>query len=83
MRKDPTRAISRLNLVTNETTLWPLPEHWNARDIALVNGDIILAHSIFQEPLEQSGLYRFDPATGKLTMLVNIPNAVRILPPAP
>jgi len=78
----PFRAISRLDLTTNNSVLWPLPDHWNARDIAIVNGEILLAHSIFQKP-EESGLYRFDPVTGKLTMLVNIPGAHRILPPAP
>jgi len=81
MRSDPSRAISRLNLVTGETKLWPLPDRWNAKDIALVNGEIILAHS--EPQIERRGLYRFDPATGKLTMLVNIPGAQRILPPAP
>jgi len=82
LKPDPARAISRLDLVTHQSKLWPLPDRWEARDVAIVNGQILLVHSIFQKP-EESGLYRFDPATGKLTMLVNIPGAQRILPPAP
>ncbi|MFN8488666.1 MAG: hypothetical protein U0350_13785 [Caldilineaceae bacterium] len=81
-KKDPARAISRLDLNTNKSALWPLPDQWNARDLTLVNGDIILAHSISQDR-ENDGLYRFDSQTGKLTMLVHILGAQRILPPAP
>jgi len=79
---DPLRAVSRLNLVTNEADLWPLPDSWNARDLAVINGEILLAHSIAPEP-ESAGIYRFDPATGELTLLVHIPGAQRIIvPPA-
>lgn len=77
---DSFRAVSRLNLITNESELWPLPDGWNARDLALVNGKIILVHSLAPEP-EKAGLYHFDPASGELTLLVNIPGAQRILPP--
>ncbi|MFN8488668.1 MAG: hypothetical protein U0350_13795 [Caldilineaceae bacterium] len=82
LKPDSARAVSRLNLTTHQSKLWPLPDHWDANDIAVVNGQILLTHSIFQKP-EESGLYRFDPTTGKLTMLVNIPGAQRILPSAP
>lgn len=78
LREDPHRWISRLDLRTHKSEQWPLPDHWNAKDIAIVNGEIILAHSVGIEP-ETGGLYRFDPATGELMMLVNIPNAKRIL----
>lgn len=78
---DPFRAISRLNLVTDKAELWPLPDGWNARDLTVSDGEILLAHSIAQQP-ETSGLYRFDPATGELMLLVNIPGAQRILAPA-
>ena len=47
----------------------------------MVNGEILLVHSIFSEP-ETAGLYRFDPPTGELTMLINIPGAHRILVPS-
>ncbi len=76
----PARAVSRLNLVTDEMEFWSLPDGWNARDIAIMDDDILLAHSIFIEP-ESAGLYRFDADTGELTMLVNIPGANRIIVP--
>ncbi|MFN8488667.1 MAG: hypothetical protein U0350_13790 [Caldilineaceae bacterium] len=79
---DPSRAISRLNLATGETKLWPLPDHWDVRDIAFVNGEIVLAHFIAVQA-EKSGLYRFEPKTGEVSLLVNISGAYRILPPVP
>lgn len=80
LREDPTRAISRLDLRTQQSEVWSLPDRWNADDLAIVNDEIILVHSIGSQP-DTSGLYRFDPTTGMLTMLVNIPYAQRILPP--
>lgn len=75
---DPTRAVSRLNLNTNEAELWPLPDGWNAKDIAVIDGEILLTYSSSLE-VAKSGLYRFDPATGELTLLANIPGAERLL----
>lgn len=77
---DPYRAISRLNLLTNEAELWPLPDNWNARDIALVDDEILLAWSSSLEK-EKSGLYRFDPTSGELTLLVHLPGIQRLLSP--
>lgn len=76
---DASRSISRFDLKTKTSELWPLPDRWVARDIAIVNGDILLAHSVTQESREMDGLYRFDPATGDLTLLVNVRHANRIL----
>lgn len=81
LNPNPFRAVSRLNLVTDEAELWRLPDGWDARDLAVYNGEILLAHSIAPEP-ETAGIYRFDPATGELTLLVNIPGAQRLLLPA-
>jgi len=81
LNPNPFRAVSQLNLVTNEAKLWSLPDNWNAGDIAIVNEEILLTHNDSRNP-EKSGLFRFDPATGELILLVNIHGAYRILPPA-
>lgn len=82
LREEPSRAISRFDLRTQRSEMWMLPERWNARDLAIVNGEIILIHSVGSQP-ESSGLYRFKPTTSELTLLVNIPYVQRILPPSP
>ncbi len=82
LRNDPFRALSRLDLSTGQTEVWLLPTGWDAGDIEIVAGEIILTHALAQTP-EESGLYRFNPTTGQLTMLVNIPGAQRILLPVP
>lgn len=75
---DPFRAVSRLNLITHEADFWLLPDNWNAEDIVLVDGEIVLTHNDSQQP-DQSGLFRFNPVSGEMTLLTNIYGAQRIL----
>jgi hypothetical protein len=79
----PLRAISRLDLTTGETEWWPLPDSWNAGDIAWIEGKLILPHARSQDPAQVSGLYEFNPETGALTPLLHLPGALRLLPTAP
>lgn len=76
---DPNCSLTRFDLKTEKSETWSLPTNWKARDLKVVDGKILLAHSITQEPDEQAGLYEYDPTTGKLSMLVNIPGATSIL----
>jgi hypothetical protein len=77
------RFISRLDLTTDETTFWPLPDSWDADDIAWVNGKLILVHALYQDVDQVSGLYEFNLETGELAQIVHIPGAIRLLPTAP
>lgn len=77
------RAIARLDLESDASEWWPLPDYWDAGDIAVVDSKIILTHARFNDPEQASGLYEFDPETGELTQLVHIPGASRIIPPSP
>jgi hypothetical protein len=79
----PSRFISRLDLTTGETAWWPLPDSWDADDIAWVNGKLILVHALYQDVDQVSGLYEFNPETGELTQILHIPGAIRLLPTAP
>jgi hypothetical protein len=67
----PDRAIARLNLRTGDSQSWPLPDYWDANDLAVADGKILLTRS--------DGLYQFDPITGQLTGLASIPFAGQII----
>jgi hypothetical protein len=79
----PLRFISRLDLQTGDSAFWPLPNRWNAGDIAWVNGKLILTRDRFEDPEQVSGLYEFNPETGELTQLLHLPGAERLLPTGP
>ncbi|MBI1298363.1 hypothetical protein GC175_32905 [bacterium] len=72
-----------MNLTTGETESWPLPDWWNAGDIAWVNGKLILSYRRLEDPDQTSGLYEFNPETGELTQLLHLPGAERLLPTGP
>jgi hypothetical protein len=73
------RAISRTNLATGKSQSWPLPDYWGAGDIMMRNGKIVLTRRHSLDPSETAGLYEFDPATGKLTQILELPGAHLLL----
>ncbi|MBI1294601.1 hypothetical protein GC175_06545 [bacterium] len=79
----PLRFISRLDLQTGDSAFWPLPDSWSSGDIVGVSSQIVLAHSVYEDPHGDSGLYEFNPETGELTQLLHLPGALRLLPTGP
>jgi hypothetical protein len=74
----PQRMLSRHNLVTGDTTSWPLPDGWGAEDLSMIADQLLLA--VWESNQEEAdGLYRFDPRTGKLQQVIAIPDAARII----
>lgn len=67
----PERAIVRLDLKTGASQVWSLPDNWDANDLEVVNGKIILLHD--------DGLYEFDPADGQLRKRVAISVAWQLI----
>lgn len=78
LNSDPARALSRLNLATGEREVWPLPDLWNAGDVEIVDGRIILSRWKHDDPT-QHGLFEFDPESGELTKILDVPYAEDIL----
>ncbi|MCB0045258.1 MAG: hypothetical protein KDD92_07510 [Caldilineaceae bacterium] len=74
------RAMSRLDLETGDTDLWPLPDNWDARDLEIIDGRIMLTWRRSNDP-EASGIYEFDPETGSLEQVMQLPGATLMLPP--
>lgn len=77
--RDMSRSISRTDLETGESELWPLPDGWPGQDLVFVNGKIILAASGSYDATE--GLYEFDPKTGSLVQVMELWGAFRLLAP--
>jgi len=74
---DPTRRISRLDLKSGQKETWLLPDEWNASDLAIVDGQIVLTR--WGERNEKDGLYTFDAVTGQMFLLVAVPEAGRLM----
>jgi hypothetical protein len=80
---DGTRTISRLDLRTGAQQTWPLPQNWFAGDLAVLDGQILLSHQAGRDQADD-GLYRFDPASGRLMPVLNNTHANQLLlPPTP
>jgi hypothetical protein len=75
---DPRRQISRLDLVSGERMIWPLPMNWRVDDLKLVDGRIILARWRISTD-DEDGLYEFDPSTGQAKMILNVPDASQVI----
>lgn len=73
------RAVSRMDLKSGESKLWPLPDDWPGMDIAVVNDKIILAYSGPDDT--NDGLYQLDPESGALTQVLALPGAFHLLAP--
>lgn len=79
---NPHRQISQVNLKTQQVQVWNLPDNWDADDLAIVNGQILLTEwGTPYGDYSHDGLYRFDPTTGKLSLILNVPDASGVLPP--
>jgi len=74
---DSQRSISRLDLTSGQVQTWTLPEQWNADDLALMQGQIILVKSGGRK--DSAGLYRFDPQSGHVQLLVGVTDASQLL----
>lgn len=77
--EDSSRAVSRMDLESGESELWPLPDDWLGRDLAVVNDQIILAYSGPDDT--NDGLYQLDPESGALTQVLALPGAFHLLAP--
>jgi hypothetical protein len=77
---DPHRQISRLDLASGQIQTWELPDEWDASDLAIINGEIILVKWEGSGGAKD-GLYRFDPNSGQMSLVLNVADASRVLPP--
>ncbi len=75
---DTHRSVSRLDLTSGQVQTWLLPEQWNADDLAEMQGQIILVKSGGCRD-SAAGLYRFDPQSGQIQLLVSVTDASQIL----
>lgn len=75
---DPKRTLSRLDLRSGDVLTWALPASWDASDLKVLDGRFILAHWEGRRGAAD-GLYRFDPASGRLQQVLNIADAARVL----
>jgi len=75
---NPHRQLSRLELRTGKVETWPLPDYWDAGDLALADGKILLTAWMGNGD-DKDGLYQFDPETGELLQLTHIPNADKLI----
>jgi hypothetical protein len=66
--------ISRLDLATGAVQTWPLPDGWGGGDLRIIDGEVLPA----RRGPGADGVYRFDPATGSVTLLVEVPNATKL-----
>ena len=78
--QDDQRLVSRLDLATGAVQTWPLPPKWDAADMMMLGGQVMLAHPT--GPGEAAGVYRFDPATGQLQQALAVSNPFQLPPPA-
>jgi hypothetical protein len=76
--KDPKRQISRLNLISGQKMIWPLPMNWRVDDLKLIDERIILARWRSSTD-DEDGLYEFDPRTGEVNMILNVPDASHVI----
>jgi len=77
---DSQRLLSRLDLHSGQIRTWALPPRWDASDMIVLDGQILLAHWEGRRGAAD-GLYRFDPASGQLQQLLNVADAARVLEP--
>ena len=77
---DPRRSLSRLDLTSGKAETWALPDNWNAYDLNVFNGRILLIR--WKEPTDaEDGVYDFDLSSGQLKLLMSVPDASSILLP--
>lgn len=76
---DSKRQISRLDLTSKKVQTWQLPDGWDASDLAVIDGKVILVRWLGSGGVED-GLYEFDPASGQVKkQLLNVADASRVI----
>lgn len=70
--------ISRLDLTSGVVETWGLPNGWRAGDLRVIGRDVLLTRmgKLGDDP--NDGIYRFDPSTGTVTLLVDVPDATKL-----
>jgi hypothetical protein len=75
---NPSRMLSAYNLRTGKYLSWKLPDRWNCSGIAAVEGRILMLNS--EAPDKKArGIYAFSLKDNKLSLIMNIPAAKRML----
>lgn len=78
---DPKRLISRLDLISEKAQTWELPDGWDASDLAVIDGKVILARWLGSSGTKD-GLYEFDPVSGQVNkQLLNVADASGVIVP--
>ena len=78
---DSTRLLSRIELTSGNVRTWKLPDGWDASDLAVIDGKVILVRWLGSGSTED-GLYEFDPASGQVKkQLLNVADASRAIEP--
>jgi hypothetical protein len=76
------RSVSRINLKTNAIKTWDMPDQMEANDIKVHNGRILLTRWTAKNDYKDDGIYELNPTDGQIKLLLNIPNAERMILPA-
>lgn len=76
--RDPSRLFSRTNLQTGEVDIWPLPNNWNAYDVKIVQGQVVMAGYYKHSAESADGIYVLDLNTGQLTRRIDIDGQSKI-----
>ncbi|HLM53018.1 MAG TPA: hypothetical protein VK325_05365 [Pseudoxanthomonas sp.] len=78
---DSSRQMSRLDLTSKEVRTWQLPDGWDASDLAVIDGKVVLARWLGSGGAED-GLYEFDPVSGQVRrQLLNVADASGVIGP--
>jgi hypothetical protein len=75
---DPRRRLSRLDLATGQVQVWPLEDGWNAADLAVIAGEVILVRWEGRGGAGD-GLYRVDAGGRKPAQLLHVADASAVL----
>lgn len=73
----PQRQVSVYDLRRGSVQVTPLPDNWNAQDLALLDGEVLLSRW-WADDGRQDGLYAVDLSTGALTLRANILGADKL-----
>jgi hypothetical protein len=76
---DPRRNLSVFHLQTGKTQSWDLPKGWDAGDLKLLNGQMLL--TTWGSRNRADGIYRFDPTRGEVSLYMKVQDASRLLLP--
>jgi hypothetical protein len=75
---EASRKLSILNLRTKKMSVWTLPDNWNCSGMAATGSKILLLNS--EAPQRKAGgIYEFSPEDKKLSQMMSITDASRML----